>query len=374
MTDPSPSQRLRALLSADPVPWILSSDEPAARWVVLTRVLGRHDDEAEVAATRAESVTHDLTRELLDRLPDWEDPGPLSGHDSPAFAPNLLGLLADMGVREDDDPRIRQILDRMLEHQDEEGRFCSRAEWKRLPEPVWGALLCDAHAIAETLARYGRVGDPRLKAAFAAIAGDLTDATQGRAWPCRPEPRTGFRGPGRKGDCCPHVTLEALRAFSYLPAARRPAGIPDAARVALRVWRERAVQKPYMFGHGRAFKRGKWPATWYSALAVLDAVGRYPDVWSPPGASGEDARAGAELAACLIGYAVDPATGTVTPKSCYKGFESHSFGQKKTASPFATAMVLAVLWRVADLADEIGRVDVAALGSSKGGSGTPMPA
>lgn len=354
------------------MPWILASGEPAARWIVLTQVLERPADDPEIVAARAESVTHDRTRELLDRLPDWGDPGPLSGHDSPAFAPNLLGLLADMGLREDDDPRIERILDLMLEHQDDEGRFCSRAEWKRFPEPAWGALLCDAHAIAETLARYGRIGDPRLDAAFAVMERDLADTAQGRAWPCRPEPRTGFRGPGRKGDFCPQVTLQALRAFSYLPGARQPEGLPGVASVALRAWRQRGAEKPYMFGHGRAFKRGKWPATWYSALAVLDAVGRYPEAWMPSGARPEDARAAAELAACLIAYAIDPATGTVTPKSCYKGFEAYSFGQKKAASPFATARVLAALARVVDLGDEIGRVDVAALASSKGGSGTPL--
>lgn len=355
------------------MPWILASDEPPARWLALTRVLGRADVDPEVTRARAESVADRRTLDLLDRLPDWEDPGPLSGHDAPAFAPNLLGLLADMGVREADDPRIGRVLDLMLEHQDEEGRFCSRAEWRRMPEPVWGALVCDTHAIAETLARYGRLGDPRLDAAYAAMEQDLAATAQGRAWPCRPEPRTGFRGPGRKDDFCPQVTIEALRAFSYLAAERQPEGLPEVASVALRAWRERGAEKPYMFGHGRAFKRGKWPVTWYSALALLDAVGRYPAVWSPPGSRPDDTRAVAELAACLIAYAVDPATGTVTPKSCYKGFESHSFGQKKEPSPFATATVLAALTRVAALAPDIASIDVVSLGSSKGGSGTPVP-
>jgi hypothetical protein len=63
----------------------------------------------------------------------------------------------------------------------------------------------------------------------------------------------------------------------------------------------------------------------------------------------------------------------VTPRSCYQGFEAYSFGQKKTPSPFATARLCAILRRFDDLTEEIRAVDVLALGSSKGGTGTPIP-
>ena len=69
------------------------------------------------------------------------------------------------------------------------------------------------------------------------MAADLTATTQGRAWPCLPHPVTGFRGPGRTGDCCPQVTLEALRTFARLPRRQRPDGLLAVARVALRAWR-----------------------------------------------------------------------------------------------------------------------------------------
>ena len=102
------------------------------------------------------------------------------------------------------------------------------------------------------------------------------------AVPARPE--VPFRGPGRKADVCPQVTLEALRAFSYLPPDDRPAEIVERGASSLRVWRERGTSKPYMFGHGRQFKRGKWPATWYSALEAR----RHPRAL--PGAVGRSAR------------------------------------------------------------------------------------
>lgn len=356
----------------DPRPWLLASDEPAARWVVLTGVLDRpHDDPAVVdarAAVLADAAVHDL----LERIPDWERGMPLSGHASPAFAPNLLNLLGDMGVRRGDDRRLDAILRQMLAHQDDEGRFQTYAPPRQGERPVWGTLLCDNHAILEALVRFGFADDPRVLVGLGRMVADLTTTAQGRAWPCRPDPVTGFRGPGRRGDACPQVTLEALRVLSYLPPAARPADPLGPARACLRVWRDRGTQKPYMFGHGRSFKTAKWPVTWYGALAMLDTLGRYPSLWSGPDALPEDRASLAELAACLIAYNLAD-DGRATPRSVFRGFEVHSFGQKRRPSAFATASVLAVLHRLDDLAGDALAVDVTALASSKGGTGQAVP-
>jgi len=266
------------------------------------------------------------------QLHDWEGGQPFSGHNSPAFAPNLLNLLADMGLQRGDAPRVDVTLERMLAHQDEEGRFQSFAAVRGGDEPVWGALLCDSHAIIEVLVRFGYHEDPRVRAGLARMGLDLTSTSQGLAWPCRRDPVTGFRGPGRKGDFCPQVTLEALRTFALLPESERPQELLDVARVSLSAWRARGEQKPYMFGHGRTFKIGKWPATWYSALTVLDALGRYPALWRGNGAEPEDRRALIELVACLIAYSMN-AEGQVVPQSTFRGFAEHSFGQKSQPSP-----------------------------------------
>jgi hypothetical protein len=166
------------------------------------------------------------------------------------------------------------------------------------------------------------------------------------------------------------ATLQALRAFSRLGAADRPDDLLDAARVVLRAWRERGEEKPYQFGHGVHFKTVKWPPTWYDAYAAVDTLGRYPALWrGSPG--GDDARSLAELTACLVAYNVSP-DGTVTPRSVHRGFELHSFGQNRHPSPFATALLLAAVRRVEELAPRVMDVDVATLGSSKGGSGRPV--
>lgn len=366
------NERWIGLLGTDPRPWILESDEPAARWIALTHLLDRSDDDPEVIAAREAVLADPAVGGLVESLPEWEVDTGFKAHSSPGFAPNQLNLLADMGVRGGDFPAIERLLDRMLAHQDSTGRFESFSKIREEPHPVWGSLLCDAHAIAEVMVRFGRGGDRRVKQALDRMAADILTTDQGRAWPCIPHALTGFRGPGRKNDFCPQVTLEALRTFAHLPDSQRPAETHGAAKVALRAWRVRGEERPYIFGHGRQFKTVKWPTFWYDIHWMLDTLGRYPELWRGRDAPGEDRESLAELAACLIAYNFDE-NGQVTPRSCYKGFSQFSFGQKKGPSPFATARLSAVLRRLDDLADEIQRVDVMRLGSSKGGTGTPMP-
>ncbi len=364
-----------AFTSASTLDWLLASDEPATRWITLSQVLERPAHDPEVEAVHRDVLAHPGTRELVARLPDWENPPPVSGHNSADFMPNLLGLLADMGLRAGDEPRVDAAVEAMLGHHDELGRLASTAPFSRLgPEPVRSALLCDSHMIADVLIRFGHADHPVVRAALERMASDLTVTDNGPAWPCVPS--NSFRGPGRKSDACPQVTLQALRAISRLPESRRPLSAVqalEAARTILRIWSRRGTAKPYMFGHGLAFKTVKWPPYWYNVLGVLDAIGRYPQLWQEDGPASEpaDRRAVAELAACLIAYNLD-SDGRATPRSCYRGFESFSFGQKKTASPFATARILAVLRPLGGLAAEIAAVDVLGLGSSKGGRGTAM--
>lgn len=360
------------LLGSDPVRWLLDCDEPAARWVALTALLDRRPGDPEVQAARQAVLADPATTELVARLPDWTAGERLSGHNSPSFAPNLLNLLADMGVAAGDFDVIERLLDAMLAHQEPSGRFPSYAAIRGTEDPVWGVLLCDSHAVLEVLVRFGREHDPRVQAGLERMAADVTGTAQGSAWPCLPHSASGWRGPGRKNDFCPMVTLQALRTFARLRTPLQPGRLPAVARVSLRAWRVRAMEKPYMFGHGRQFKTVKWPPTWYGAYTMLDTLGRYPALWRGDDHDPADASALAELAACLVSYNVS-ADGTVTPRSTYRRFETFSFGQKKQPSPLATALLLAVLHRLDDLAPAVAAVDVRALASSKGGRGIAVP-
>jgi hypothetical protein len=70
------------LLPADPRPWLLESVEPAARWVMLTRLLDREGDDPEAKKAKEAS-------------------------------------LADLGLGAGDHPRIERFLDQLLAHQDD---------------------------------------------------------------------------------------------------------------------------------------------------------------------------------------------------------------------------------------------------------------
>ena len=361
------------LIGADPLPWLLESDEPYAVWATLTGVLGRPHDDPEVRAAHEGVVADAAVRRLVEELPPWDaDAEDGAGHHSPAFLPNRLNLLADMGVGGGDFDLVEALLDRMLEHQDSRGRFRAAGPEGGRPKPQAGSLLCDTNVAADVLMRFGRRGEPAVERALERMAADLAATPQGRAWQCVPEQRALFRMPGRGADVCPQVTLEGLRAFSHLPAGDRPPRIAEAARTPLEIWRRRTDERPYGFGHGYQFKSVKWPSFWYDVLWVLETVGRYPDAWRGARARSEDRRSVAELAACLIAYNFD-ADGTVTPRRVYRGFEDFSFGQKRHPSPFATARCLIALSRVADLADEITAVDVEALPSSQSGRGAALP-
>lgn len=217
-----PSAPTWRVLSPGLVDRLAESPEPAARWIALTELLARDPTDSEVIRTHQQVLDAPLTEDLLGRLVPWEVENPISGHDRPAFAPNLLGLLTDLGVTAADDERIRASHAAMLAHQAPDGRFLAFGRTRVLPEPVWAALPCDSHAILETLVRAGAVSDPRVIRALERLAADLTDTSQ----------------------------------------------LPDAARTLLGIWRDYGVVKPYPFGHGRQFKTVKWPATWYSARAA----------------------------------------------------------------------------------------------------------
>lgn len=356
----------------DVVAWLLASDEPYAVWVTLTRVLDGDPGSPDALAARRAVVADPEVRALVEGLPAWGGLEDVSGHHSPSYLPNRLNLLADMGVARGDFAAVDERLEQLFEHQDDDGRFLAWGKAPGRPKAEWGSLLCDTNVITDVLLRFGYGGDPRLERALSRIVADSSATPQGRAWQCVPDRGSLWRGPGRKADVCPQVTLEGLRVFSHLPASERPAWLTDAARTPLEVWRRRAEERPYMFGHGYQFKSVKWPDFWYDALWVLETVGRYPELWRGPVAVPEDRTAIAELLACLIAYNFD-ADARVTPRRTYQGFERFSFGGKRAPSPFATAIALATLMRFPDLASEALSVDVTALPSSKGGSGTPVP-
>lgn len=330
-----------SLLPHDPRSALLASDEPYARFVAMTAVLGLSEEDADVRRTREAVVADAGVRALVDRLPGWESGFSFGGHNSPAFPPNILRLLHGMGVRAGDFTAIERMLDLMLLHQAEDGRYLTLGESKGKTPSRWASLPCDHFAVLEVLLLFGRKDAPGVDRGLARVRETFADTAQGAAWHCIPDPVAKWRGPGRKNDACLQVTVEALRLFALVDARERPRRLAAAARTLLTAWRNRATEKPYMFGHGRRFVAGKWPPTWYDASEVLESLAAYPSVWRGKSALAEDQKSTAEIVRALA-TTLGP-DGMVTPRSCYQGFESYSFGQKRRPSPWATARVCGLL-------------------------------
>jgi hypothetical protein len=336
------------LLPADPRLLLLESAEPWARFTTLTKVLGMAERDEPARSARAAVTSHPAIRSLVQGLPAWGASLSFGGHNSPAFPPNILRLLHSLGVRAGDFPRVERILDAMLRRQAGDGRFLTPGATTGAGKAAWTSLPCDHFAILEVLLLYGRDGTAEVAAGLERVRDTFGATAQGRGWLCIPDPAAKWRGPGRKGDACPQVTLEALRLFSLVSSSRRPRGIVEAARTLLRAWRCGSAEKPYMFGHGKRFVDGKWPPTWYDASAVLEALAAYPSAWKWSAAPAADRRSAVEIVRALAS-AIGP-DGLVTPRSCFKGFEDWSFGQKKTPSPWATARLCGVLRPFSSLA------------------------
>lgn len=324
-----------SVLPSDPRPALLASEEPFARFVTLTTVFGRPDDDIEVRKTRAAVVADPRVRGLVDRLPAWESGLTFTGHNSPGFPPNILRLLHGMGVRAGDFPAIERMLDAFARYQAEDGRFLAPGRPPGASAAMWTSLPCDHFAILEALLLFGRKSTPGVGRGLSRVRETFAETAQGRAWHCIPDPTAKWRGPGRKNDACLQVTVEALRLFALVNADERPRQLAAAARTLLGGWRNRTREKPYMFGHGRRFVHGKWPPTWYDASAFLEALAAVPSVWKGRTARAEDRNSATEIVNSLAStFGPD---GMVTPRSCFKGFDDCSFGQKKSSSPWATA-------------------------------------
>lgn len=336
-------------LPADPTAWLLESAEPSARLLTFTGILGLAPDHPDVLRAHDQVLRDDGVLELIARLPGPERVGQVDDHTSPWFAAHHLGLLADLGVRYGDDRRVDAVADALMESTDRQGRFV-------LPGSGGAPRPCDGAAITSALVRLGLGPEPRVAAALGRLAADGAAIGDGRGWRCSTQRRGLLDFSANRAPACPQVTLEAARALVHAPASRRPRWLDRVARTMLETWRVRGSERPYEFGHGYQFKTVKWPVFWYDALLVLEVVSHVPQVWSGSGARAEDREAAAQLAAALVAHNVD-AHGRVTPARTYRGFERLSLGRRTAPSPFATAYVMAVLARMAPLADAIARVD-----------------
>ncbi|UYP43986.1 hypothetical protein NEF87_000271 [Candidatus Lokiarchaeum ossiferum] len=321
---------------------LLRSGESFTVYKTLTDLLELPEKNITVQNAKAKMLKDPLVEAILSNLPRWKD-FKVSGHNDPRYIPNQLLLLHNWGIKVEDDIRIKNILDSLLEHTDEDtgqflwyGEVYNRKTKEKLN--MWESILCDHHLITTLMLLFGYEQKSAVKSAISRINDLVEDTENGIGWKCLPGLKSQFRGPGRKNEVCPMLIIDVLRGYYKIPLAKRPANLIKCGKTLLNCWNDRSTKKPYMFGHGRNFRSLKPPFFWYNVGTVLDATSYYPKLVNTLSFK-------QLLSVALLSF---DSKGEITPKSIKTFFKGYSFGQKKNFSPWVTYYLSSICKRAVD--------------------------
>jgi hypothetical protein len=244
-----------AVLSADPLPWLLEDDTPAVRHMALRLLLGRPEDDPEVrAALRAAMGTRPIADILASQHPNgyWVKPGP--GY-SPKYTGTVWQLIfLDQLGADPDDNRIQAACEYVLSHATvESGGFgCSGSQDDRRPPPPSSVIHCLNGNLLRALIGFGRLEDERVLRAIDWQARSITGEDLDRYY------RSGTSGPGfgcasNEYLPCAWGAIKALSALARIPPEHREPHV------------ERAIEQgtAFLLGHDPAV--ADYPAGWGNA-------------------------------------------------------------------------------------------------------------
>ena len=354
-----------ALLTKDPRKKLLKSNESFTIYRTLTDLFDLPLENLIVQNSHKKLLQDHLVQNLISNLSDWEK-NLVKGHDHPQYLPNQLWLLQDWGIKYDDSKRVQSEIEKILSHQDLlTGQYLAHTEVydrkNKTKKIQWASLLCDHNLITSVLLQFGLEKHLSVQKALTRMEDLITQTNQGYGWKCIPGINSNLRGPGRKDDICPMLVIDALRGYFLLPKKKRPEYLIDSGKSLLNCWLNRAIEKPFMFGHGRRFRTLKPPFFWYNIGSVLDATSHYPEL--------AKTKAFQQLiAVSLLGF---NSSGEIIPKSIKRYFKDYSFGQKKIPSPWVELFMLRIYKRAyeadSQIISKIKELDGHSFKGSKGG-------
>jgi len=233
--------------------WLLEGDQPSVRYLALTRLLGKPDDDPEVKLARGAIARCGWAADILGRQ---DSAGWWASGDS-FYVPKYLSsnwmllILADLGLSRDD-PRIGKACQRWLrEFAAADGGFNTRG--------AKAGHHCITGNMARALVQFGYVDHPRVRAAFEWLA--RTRARLG-GWSCF--------GSGRNLD-----SWEGLSAFAVYPRSKWTLAMEEAVRSGAEFFLERELHE--QGGEYAPWHRFHYPVHYYYdllvGLEVLTALG-----------------------------------------------------------------------------------------------------
>lgn len=314
--------------------WLLSG-EPYIRYRTLTDLFHLAKDNPEVLSARQNMLAQPELVGLISTLREW--PGKtLNSHKSAGQLFHTLNFLADLGINIEDSG-IREILDKVMAHQDSKEQFCLPmnigAAHGGTGNEIWAWALCDAPNLVYALTKMGLGEDERVIRARTY----LIDLVEVFGWPCAVSPALGsFRGPGRKTDPCPYANLVMLKILGLFPEYHQIPATQIGIETLLTLWQTRLVSHPYIFYMGTDFCKLKAPLIWYDILHVLDALSMFPGI-------GKDPRF-QDMFNTAMGKCTPE--NKFIPESIYLPYKEWEFGQKKQPSRWITFLMQRIRTRV----------------------------
>jgi len=260
----------------------------------------------------------------------------VTNHKNPDLPIHKLLFLLDLGF-DTKIPEIKAAIEELLTHKDEHGIYQSMTNVPKhfggIGEDVFSWCLCDAPLLLLALLKSGKNYHEYIKPGV----DHLVSLCRDNGFPCAVSPELGgFRGPGKKDDCCPYATLIMADLLSYIPEYGNSQVAGSSVKALLNLWENSLSQHPYMFYMGRDFRKMKAPSCWYDIVSVAGVLSKYEFVREDP------------RFLEMIKHIKDKQDkdGLITPESVYQKLKDWDFGQKKEPSPYLTYLCYQIFERL----------------------------
>lgn len=260
----------------------------------------------------------------------------VSNHKNPDLSIHKLLFLLDISL-DNSVPQIETAINEILKHKDKNGVYQSLTNIPKhfggSGEDIFSWCLCDAPLLLLALAKAGVDYDTYIREGVDYLA----SLYQEQGFPCFVSAELGkFRGPGRKGDCCPYANLIMLKLYSEITDYQESNISSNIIDVLLSLWENSRERHPYMFYMGTDFRKLKAPAMWYDIVSVIDCLSKFEYA--------KNDNRFKEMVQ-LIKEKQDE-NGLFTPEAVYQKFKGWDFGQKKKPSPYLTYLCYRILNRL----------------------------
>ncbi|MDL2324694.1 hypothetical protein LJC61_06040 [Ruminococcaceae bacterium OttesenSCG-928-A16] len=309
---------------------LLPISEPWLQYAIRLHALNENEDD--LLTLKEEALQDPKIQAYLNDITDFHNTI-VKNHKDPELSIHKLLFLLDIGFGTDV-PQIESAVAQIMCHKDKNGVYQSKTNipphYGGKGEDVFGWCLCDAPLLLMALLKAKVNYRQHIRQGVTHLLG----LYQKQGFPCAVSEEHGtFRGPGRKGDCCPYATFIMLRLLSEIEEYQSSDIVKNGTEVLLSLWENSLERHPYMFYMGTDFRKLKAPAIWYDIVSVTSLLSKFDFVKT-------DARFCEMLD--LIRQKQN-ADGLFVPESVYQKCKGWDFGQKKTASPYLSYLCIRLL-------------------------------